>query len=665
MSSRFIPVETAQLTWRNGFPYAVNFNDIYFSENGLAEAQHVFIDGNQLSARWQSLPQHGEFTIAETGFGTGLNFLLSWFLWVKLAPPLARLHFISCEKYPLSRDDFAACLNLWPSLEEYAQLLLKSYPILTPGFHHLSFDNNRVNLTLMLGEAAECYEQLLSCGDNMLESELRASYVDAWFLDGFAPAKNPQMWSLDLFHTINLLSKSGTTIATFTASNQVKTNLQTAGFSVSKVVGFGKKSDMIVANYQSPSAISCVKKRTTPWHAGPIGRADAKTAIVIGAGLAGCYIAHSLAKKDWQVNLIDETAKVGEGASANQQAVLYPLLSVYRSPLTVFMLTAFLHAIRVYSNLLENQELGALKGLLQFACSDKEKRVHLQLQSWLKDYPELGRLLDSKKASSIAGMQIVDGALYVPRSGWIDMPGVCEFLANTSGVHWIPKTFGEEFSFADNLWHVGAHSATVLILANGHRASQFKQTLTLPLKPIRGQITFIPEELDSKNLQVPLCGIGHILPSRDKLHAIGSTYQLNSVDKSVCQQDNSSNLTKLAQLPIRMDWNECSLGSWVGIRATTPDYLPLVGPLPIVEDFRLRFASLATNSKRWIPFPCSNYPGLFICSGFGSRGLTSIPICAEWLSSLINNEFSFMPRAMIQSLSPARFLRKEVLKNND
>lgn len=664
MSSRFIPLEAAQLSWRDGFPYSANFNDIYFSETGLEEAQHVFIEGNKLLARWQALPrQRGKFIIAETGFGTGLNFLLSWFLWVKFSPPSARLHFISCEKHPLPREDFAACLKLWPSLEEQARLLLKNYPILTPGFHQLSFDNDRITLTLMLGDAAECYDQLLICGDDTLEAQLRTSHVDAWFLDGFAPAKNPQMWSPDLFRAIGLLSKSGTTAATFSVADGVKTNLQAAGFNVSKVAGFGRKREMLVANYQHPPSLASLKKRTTPWHVGQAEKAKSNTAIVIGAGLAGCYLAHSLAKRGWQVKLIDETQTLGEGASANQQAVLYPLLSVYRSPLTVFTLTAFLHAIRVYSNLLEKQALGELKGLLQFACSDREKKVHLQLREWLKTYPELGRLLDAKEASQIAGMQIEDSALFIPRSGWLDMPAICKLLATTPGVEWIPDTSVREFSFENNQWQVGVHSAYALIVANGYRASQFEQTLYLPLKPIRGQITMIPENADSVKLQVPLCGIGHILPPRSRMHTIGSTYQLDSVNKNLCSRDNISNLSKLTKLPISANWTEVSLGGWAGVRATTPDYLPVVGPVSIAEDFRSRFATLATNAKRWIPLPGNNYPRLFVCAGFGSRGLTSIPLCAEWLSSQINNEFSFIPRSMAQSVSPARFLRKELIKS--
>lgn len=130
--------------------------------------------------------------------------------------------FFSCEKYPLTKEELTRCLNLWPELIEQANELIESYPVLTPGFHHLQFAQGRINLTLMLGDAAACFQQLLICGDVELERQLRSNYIDAWFLDGFAPAKNPAMWSTDLLQIIALLSKPGTTLATFSAAAAVK-----------------------------------------------------------------------------------------------------------------------------------------------------------------------------------------------------------------------------------------------------------------------------------------------------------------------------------------------------------------------------------------------------------------------------------------------------------
>ncbi len=175
--------------------------------------------------------------------------------------------------------------------------------ILTPGFHYLELAKGRINLTLMLGDAAHCYQQLLICGDAKLEMQLRTNHINAWFLDGFAPAKNASMWSQDLFHAIGMLSAPGTTATTFSAASLVKENLQKAGFTVTKVQGYGRKRTMLAAEFSIYKDNRC--NRTTPWHVAKVTTTgESKSAIVVGAGLAGCYTAHALAKRGWQVKLI-------------------------------------------------------------------------------------------------------------------------------------------------------------------------------------------------------------------------------------------------------------------------------------------------------------------------------------------------------------------------
>lgn len=169
------------------------------------------------------LDEPTKFTIAETGFGIGINFLVVWRLWEQYAPKSSQLHFISCEKHPLSIDDLIKSLSFWPQLKVEAQQLIENYPVLTPGYHHLSFCDGRISLTLMLGDALECYEQLLICGEPNLETQLRTAFIDAWFLDGFAPSKNKSMWSEALIKVIAMLSKEKTTtLATYSAAGSVR-----------------------------------------------------------------------------------------------------------------------------------------------------------------------------------------------------------------------------------------------------------------------------------------------------------------------------------------------------------------------------------------------------------------------------------------------------------
>lgn len=215
-------------------PYSSVFQDVYYSsDNGLLETDYVFLQGNQLTQRWQQL-SGDRFSIIETGFGTGLNFLCAMQLWLKIAPKNATLHFISTEKYPLNPQEMAKALQTWPRLTHLIAPFLAEYQKLTQ--KNSQFFDGRVQLTFLVGDATDCLSKI-----NTL--------ADAWFLDGFAPAKNPQMWQTALFAQMARLSKANTTFATFTSAGAVKRGLQAAGFNVSKRAGFGKKREMLTGSF--------------------------------------------------------------------------------------------------------------------------------------------------------------------------------------------------------------------------------------------------------------------------------------------------------------------------------------------------------------------------------------------------------------------------------
>ncbi|MBI2786049.1 MAG: bifunctional tRNA (5-methylaminomethyl-2-thiouridine)(34)-methyltransferase MnmD/FAD-dependent 5-carboxymethylaminomethyl-2-thiouridine(34) oxidoreductase MnmC [Legionella longbeachae] len=662
MSNFFIPIEKAELDWQGALPFSIQYNDIYHSsEGGIGQSFYVFINGNNLIKRWQSLPADPHlFTIAETGFGTGLNFLLSWSLWEQYAPPQSQLHFISCEKNPLSLEDLTKSLSFWPQLNKQAKELIASYPILTPGYHHLSFCNGRVSLTLMLGDALECFEQLLICGESKLENHLRTSFVDAWYLDGFAPSKNKSMWSEPLIKVVAMLSKKDTTLATYTAAGSVKSTLNQYGFIVEKRKGFGPKRHMICARFsQLPSAF--VGKRNTPWHVSIPKTHSKKSAVIIGAGLAGCFTAYSLAQRGWKVKLIDELNDVGSAGSANQQAVLFPKLSAYHSPLTQFMLSAFLYAARTYQFILNKADLGELNGSLLLAYNKKEQTAQSNLSAWLNHYPELGSLVDAQGASELSGLSLQQSALFIPLSGWINSPALCKFLIDREGISVETNCAVDQLIF-DKKWIVNNLETEVLILANGYQVNSFRETQHLPVKPIRGQMTAISATQQSIQLKVPLCSEGHVLPAVHGIHQLGATYELKTALAEIKDQDDQLNLTKLEQIAPDILWSKTVKNHWAGIRTTTPDYLPLVGKIADAKKFISLFSLLETNAKRWIAQPGPYYPGLYVCTGFGSRGLTTIPLSAEYLASLINNEMGILPRDLQRALSPARFLIKNIIR---
>ena len=660
MSKRFISLKPADLLWRGNQPYSKDYDDIYYSlADGVEQTRFVFVDGNDLIERWSALDkeQHSVFTIAETGFGTGLNFLYTVHLWQRYAPHNAMLHFISCEKNPFKKIDLYRALSNWPELQAVVDELLIQYPPLTPGTHQLHFCQGRAKLTLMLGDCYDCYEQLLYCGDSLVEEELRTSFINAWYFDGFAPKKNERMWSKSLFQIIAMLSKEGTTFATYSAASEVKIGLQECGFTINKKKGYGPKRHMLVGYFNKREAYH-IKQRETPWYTGKKIRHQSKSVLILGAGLAGCFMANSLAKRGWHSTLIDEHDGVGLGASANQGAVLFPRLSAFHSPLTELMLCAFLYAYRIYRALLIDHPIGALDGALLLPYNVTEKAAQDNLRDWLTLYPELGILVSQQEASLLAGINIARDGLYIPYSGWINSPLLCDYLIQQDAISLIHNTHVDRLCYEDNQWWVGAHHASVLVLANGHRLSQFEETNHLPIKPIRGQMSKNISTSQTKHLKIPLCAEAHVLPSVDAMHWFGATYELGEAHAKCSTKDDSINLHHLAQISPGILWSNHVVDHWSGVRAATPDYLPLVGPIAKKESFVSLYSKFASNSKRWIPHDAPCHPNLYAFAGFGSRGLTTIPLAAEWLSATINNELSGAPRRLLQAISPGRFLKR-------
>ncbi len=229
------PWQHASVDWKDKQPFSAQYQDVYFSsDNGLLETEHVFLQGNDLSSRWQQ-PNIETFTIIETGFGTGLNFLCASRLWLESAPKQAVLHFISVEKYPLTLQDIKAALQLWPELSTLSQPLLTRYATLNDA-RTITLYDSRIRLTLLIGDATEQLSQI----DHK---------ADAWFLDGFSPAKNPDMWQSGLFAQMARLSHPDSTFATFTSAGMVRRGILAAGFKVNKRSGFGKKREMSYGHF--------------------------------------------------------------------------------------------------------------------------------------------------------------------------------------------------------------------------------------------------------------------------------------------------------------------------------------------------------------------------------------------------------------------------------
>ncbi|WP_367605580.1 bifunctional tRNA (5-methylaminomethyl-2-thiouridine)(34)-methyltransferase MnmD/FAD-dependent 5-carboxymethylaminomethyl-2-thiouridine(34) oxidoreductase MnmC [Legionella sp. W05-934-2] len=649
MSQPFQPIIPADIEWQQGIPYANQFNDIYFSrDNGLAESVHVFLLGNDLPNRWQVLPEGKPFVIAETGFGTGLNFLLTMRLWEAQGLKKNTLHYYACEKHPLKLADLTKALTFWPELTKYAQQLIESYPALIPGFHSIEFENG-VCLTLIFADVVTSMEKLIPSCEGM---------IDSWYLDGFSPAKNQSMWTPQLFAYISKLSHQQTQLATFSCARMVKDGLVQAGFTYKKTKGYGQKREMIQAIKTNQSNNHKLLKKKSLWEFGQYKKPSKQNALVIGAGLAGCMIAYHLAKLGWQITVLDKGAQPGVGASANPRAVIFPSFSAYDSPLSQIMLQAYPHAIRFYQQFDMTGIEHEFNGMISLEPAETYNPIFLH---WLETLSPMVEFLSEAELSKKAGLNITGKGLWFPKSGWINSQQLCQKLLDHDMIDFIGNTNISTLNHDDNHWHVNNHHAEVVILANGWQMKEYSQTNYLPLRTIKGQMTALTSTTQSDLLRVPVCCNGHVLPATDGYHYTGATFEIDRLEAIASLEADRQNLHTLNAIPLDCEWSKEVVNHWCGIRTTINDYMPVVGSIPNQEKFINNFKAFEKDANRFIENRDPFETNLYALTGFGSRGLTTIPLCASYLAKLIANHPLNMPHNLLSAIAPARFLYRRIV----
>lgn len=705
-------LEHAALNWdENSLPISSEFDDVYFSKaSGLDETRYVFLQHNQLPERWQSFDfSSGKpFVIAETGFGTGLNFLCAWQAFLQQAPADARLHFISVEKFPLTQEDLKKSLSLWPELKDLAEQLIEVYPLPIPGLHRRHFNpvdnidsdnssskncttdknttdkNNqsRVQLTLLQGDASELFSSL-------------EAQVDAWFLDGFAPAKNPEMWTPELFQAIRRLSDHNTTVATFTAAGIVRNGLKSVGFEVKKVKGFGRKRHMVcgellldngqpVQSIPAPDApiiepLALAQPwQKIPWFQPPAQTASSnkmeKTCVVIGGGIAGTTTAQTLARQGIQVTLIEQNSRVGLAGSGNRQGVLYIKLGAEPSPHSHFYLSGFEFS-RHYFQQNVSAENWQATGVLQLATSEKEQK---RQQSFLQknQFPEqLLQGVDAEQASEIAGTELKHSGLHFPNAGWARPSLLCQQFSQHENIQLLTDTFVDKLQQTEQGWQLLDKNGGVIIETNeviiacAASANHFEQTQWLPTKSIRGQTTYLQANTQTPELKAVVCHEGYIAPAIDKQVCLGASFNLRDHETELRDSDQEHNLGLLKDaMPDYYQALKDSetdierLNGKVGFRCASPDYAPLTGPAPVYDSYLERYALLRHDATKIPDAKPKYYPGLYLNIGHGSRGLASAPLCAEVLAGYIGGNPQPLERELLNALQPSRFIIRGLIK---
>ncbi len=657
----------AQLDWdETGQPRSRQFGDVYFSQaSGLDETRHVFLANNDLAARFAALPAGGGLTIGETGFGTGLNFLAAWACFEEHGPADARLRFVSVEKYPLRRDDLARALSLWPQLAHQAEALLGQYVAVHPGFQRLCFANGRVTLTLLVGDVLEMLPQL-------------DARIDAWFLDGFSPAKNPQMWTPALFAELARLSAPGATLGTFTSAGFVRRGLIEAGFAMQRTPGQGRKREVLKGVFVGPAeaqprAGGATSASVKAWYARPPAWRGTREALVVGAGLAGCATAASLAARGWRVTVLERREAAAREGSGNPQGILYLKLSAHGTALSRLVVAGFGHTRRLLERLVPGEDWSPC-GVLQLAYDEAEAARQAQLAGHYVD--GLLQPLDREGASARAGVALEQGGLFFPEAGWAHPPALCRHLLDHPAIRLVTHREAVRLERRDGLWRAWAEDgevarAPLAVLACAADAARFEPAASLPLKRIRGQISRLPATPDSRALRTVLCAEGYVAPTRHDEHTLGASFDFHRQDDIPSATEHASNLALLEQLSPdlarRLEagvLDAHTLEGRVGFRCTTPDYLPVVGPLAEAGAFAEAYGVLARDARQAPATPCPWLEGLYVNTGHGSRGLVSAPLSGELLAAWLEDEPLPLPRAVAEACHPNRFPLRRLIRGH-
>lgn len=665
----------SHIEWQDDVPVSKQFGDIYYSKkDGLAESRYVFLQHNRLAQRWDDLSQ-GQFTIAESGFGTGLNFLAAWQQWRQHASNQCHLHFISFEMAPLARTDIAKALGAWPELNKLSQLFLEQYPAIKPphqGVHHFLWAEEQVSLTLFIGDIQQ---QL---------HNLQHESIDAWFLDGFAPSSNPDMWTDNLFQHVTRTTRQQGSFATFTAAGFVRRGLQACGWQVERPAGIGHKREMLCGTLGNFCGPLPAPPKQTPrpkfnpangsWFQYPnrpcSGLNANKHVAVIGAGIAGCSTAWSLARRGYRVTLIDEQG-LCSAASGIPVGIMRPHPDAGNSLTSQFYWHAWstshriLHQLRTHLPDDALLETGAIH--LATTATEEERQAKL-LAQWADD--GFIQAISAETVSRLTGQfddtAFTMGGICYPDAITLYPKALCEALVTDHGIQLVTQRVSNlEQDHATNTWHVqlnnnNAITVGAVVLATGAGTPLIPELTALNLQPLRGQLSEVPVPVPS---QVPVCYEGYLSPIFNDKQYLGASFQVNDYSLDLKTSEHQHNIDLLAKAnpklaeslapSVVLDNNS----GFVGTRVACRDHVPIVGPVPNHEHVSKKYTGISQ------PWPLhDNYPapkfieGLYINIGHGSKGLSSSLLCGEILAAIMDGSHVPTGRDVLQLLHPARFM---------
>lgn len=656
-------------------PYAPDFDDVYFSrEGGWSESRFVFLQGNGLPERWRG---RDSFVIGETGFGIGLNFIITACEFLRTTTAPARLHYVSVEKHPVEPSALRVSLiqnsSEQPDARPLIEELYAASPIHSPGTHRVSLAGGRVQLTLLLGEAAVQLARVPTPADGL---------VDAWFLDGFSPAKNSGIWNENVYRAIARLTRCGGTLATYTSAGAVRRGLGDVGFEIRKVPGFGRKREMTVGTLAERGTTRRSPTDDTPWFdvLGEPGPRTKTRVAVIGAGLAGAAVASTLAERGYDVTIYDQATEIATGASGNPVGAFYGELlreNNFRERLYAAAHDGLVRRLVALdsSEVTKAEPSWWSRGGALHLIPPRQQERYAEIETRRRPDSRHCRFVDADEASELSGIEIPHRALLYPSGGWVRPRVLCERLIERSSIALRTEARIERLERRDDAWQlIGPDGQTiaaapVVILASARDAKRLFRD-ALPLRAVRGQLSFLAATPVTRELRSVVHYGGYVTPAIDGVHGVGATFQPGETEVEPRTEDDESNLAALCELLPQFGARpeSCSGAQPLGraaIRAVTADHLPLVGPVPDADAFLQayeglrvgRFDSGLPRSPRW--------PGLYVSAGHGSRGIVTSFLAAELLADLLDRVPLPVEQQILEHLLPARFLVRALKRNED
>ena len=620
-------LQTAELDWEIvddiEIPISKQFGDVYFSkDNGLLETRHVFLNGNDLTERLSQLHDYQYFCVGETGFGTGLNILTLWQLWQQVRlDNHSHLHVVSVEKFPLNKADLIRALNVWTELKPLAEKLIQQYPLPIAGCHRLSFPEERFSIDLWLGDAQDIFPTIP-----------KTQTVNAWFLDGFAPSCNPDMWQANVLDHMVRLSDFGTTFASFSVAGVLKRGLKQHGIQISRPRGFGHKREMLKAIWLDTSQTETQSQDSETTIAAPPKSETSKQRkiAIIGAGIAGLSSAWAFAQRGHQVTIYEQNEPLS-GASGNPLALLNPKLCPIEQAHEHLMTLSWQHALNFYP---------------QFKAF---RPIQVQ-QIALKNADELSGLVEQYPENVLTANTTLEcfpetefPSLTLHQAGAVSPHQLRDEILQHANIR-IEKVKISRLESTDSqvtLWQdqqIIAITDHAIVCCAKQSAELFENYPVL--KPIRGQVSWVENSQRPLALDQAYSYGGYCMQLDTAQLILGASFYPNRDDAEVLTEDHVHNYELIHNVFPKYAQGLPSVDTWQGrasVRAQSLDYLPLVGKMQDHEE-------------------------IYTLAGLGSKGFMFAPLCSEILAALILGELCPVSQKLLDKLNPQRFKKKNKVK---